>query len=63
MQYCQSEYSNLVHISNSTYLSDLADVIVLCEQINLQAQAVLQTCIAATLPRSICSTRAAYLFT
>ena len=53
MQYCQSEYSNLFHISNSLYLSDLADVIVLCEQINLQAQAVLQTCIAVIMPRSM----------
>ena len=45
------EYSNLVHISNSLYLSDLADVIVLCEQNNLQA--VLQACTAAILPRSM----------
>ena len=37
MQYRQSEYSNLFHISNSLYLSDSADVIVLCEQNNPQA--------------------------
>jgi len=51
MQYRQSEYSNLIHISNSLYLSDAADVIILCEQNNQQA--VLQTCIAAILPRSM----------
>ena len=50
MQYRQSEYSNLLHISNSLQFSDSADVIVLCEQNNLPA--VLQTCIAAILPRS-----------
>ena len=38
--------------SSSLYLSDSADVIVLCEQNNLQA--VLQTCTAdAILPRSM----------
>ena len=51
MKYRQSEYSNLFHISNSLYLSDSADVVVLCEQNNLQA--VLQTCIAAILSRSM----------
>ena len=52
MQYRQSEYSNLLHISNSLQFSDSADVVVLCEQNNLQA--VLQTCTAdAMLPRSM----------
>jgi fructose-1-phosphate kinase PfkB-like protein len=52
MQYRQSEYSNLFHISNSLYLSHSAAVIVLCEQNNLQA--VLQTCTAdAIMPSSM----------
>ena len=51
MQYRQSEYSNLFHISNSLKFSDSADVLGVCEQNNLQA--VLQTCIAAIMPRSM----------
>ena len=54
MQYRQSEYSYLLHISNSLQFSDSADVIVLCEQNNQQA--VLQTCIAAIFPRSMLDT-------